>query len=50
MKSNMLKNGFISPNDLNLITVTDDPDEAVQIILDYVQRVGPPVTRPKTLG
>ena len=33
---------FIGPNDCELITITDDPMEAVKIILDYVRRVGPP--------
>lgn len=50
MKSSMVKNGFISAEDLNLITVTDDPDEAAAMILEYVRRVGPPETRPKSLG
>jgi uncharacterized protein (TIGR00730 family) len=36
------QNKFIGPNDLKLFTVTDDPREAVQVILDYLDRVGPP--------
>ena len=36
------QNKFIGPDDLKLVTVTDDPQEAVQVILDYLQRVGPP--------
>src|SRR5437667_2324028 len=30
---------FISPGDLDLITVTDDPQEVINVILDYVRRV-----------
>ncbi|HEX5221629.1 MAG TPA: TIGR00730 family Rossman fold protein [Verrucomicrobiae bacterium] len=33
---------YISPNDLKLITLTDDVDEAVSVILEYFKRVGPP--------
>ncbi len=36
------KNKFIGPDDLKLFTITDDPQEAVRVILDYLQRVGPP--------
>ena len=37
---------FIGPDDLDLFKVTDDVDEAVRIILDYLQRVGPPESVP----
>lgn len=36
------ENQFIGPDDLKLVTVTDDPQEAVRVILEYLQRVGPP--------
>jgi len=36
------RNKFIGPDDLKLFTITDDPQEAVRVILDYLQRVGPP--------
>src|SRR5882672_803126 len=36
------QNKFIGPDDLKLFTITDDPREAVRVILDYLQRVGPP--------
>jgi uncharacterized protein (TIGR00730 family) len=39
--------GLISPGDLDLITLTDQPQEAVEVILDYLRRVGPPETVPK---
>lgn len=41
---------FISPGDLDLCTLTDDPQEVVEVILDYMRRVGPPETIPKTLS
>lgn len=50
MKVNMLKSGYISPGDLDLITVTDDPEDAARVVLDYVRRVGPPDLKPKVLG
>src|SRR6478609_3030804 len=40
------RNKYISPPDLGLLTVTDDVDEAVEIIRDYLQRVGPPQSVP----
>ena len=49
-KNIMEKNGYISPNDLDLITLTDDPQKAIDIILDYKRRIGPPEVIPKTLG
>ena len=50
MKNSMEKNGFISPGDLDLVTITDDPEEATAIILDYMRRTGPPQVRPKAVG
>jgi predicted Rossmann-fold nucleotide-binding protein len=40
------RNKFIGPDDLKLVTVTDDVDEAVAVIHEYLQRVGPPQTAP----
>lgn len=37
---------FIGPHDLELLTLTDDVDEAVALILEYLKRVGPPDTVP----
>jgi len=37
---------FIGPNDLELVTLTDDVDEAVAIIREYLERVGPPQAVP----
>jgi hypothetical protein len=44
------KHGFISPGDLDLVTTTDDPEEAVCKILDYLRRVGPPEIVPKAFA
>ena len=50
MKATLEKGKFISPGDLDLVTVTDDPQEAIDIILDYMRRVGPPETALKAVG
>src|ERR1041385_5501277 len=44
------KSQFISPGDLDLVKITDDPKEAVDIILDYKRRVGPPEIMPKAFA
>src|SRR5580765_7958013 len=44
------KASFISPGDLDLVTVTDDVQEAADIIMDYVRRVGPPEIVPKAFA
>src|SRR5262245_56533394 len=44
------KNSFISNGDLNLIKVTDDCEEAVNIIIEYERRVGPPEVVPKAFA
>ena len=36
------KNKFISPGDLDFISVTDSPQEVVDLILDYERRLGTP--------
>lgn len=50
VKSNMQEAGYIGPNDLKLVTVTDDPQEAIDIILDYKRHVGPPEVVPKAFA
>jgi uncharacterized protein (TIGR00730 family) len=50
MKDRLENGDFISRGDLDLFTITDDPQEAVDIILDYKRRVGPPEIMPKALG
>src|ERR1043166_2927590 len=50
MRGTLEKGTFISPGDLDLVTITDDPQIAVNIILDYKRRVGPPDVVPKAVG
>jgi uncharacterized protein (TIGR00730 family) len=40
----------ISPGDLELVRLTDDPQEAIDIILEYERRVGPPEIMPKAFA
>jgi uncharacterized protein (TIGR00730 family) len=44
------KHRFISPGDLDLVTITDDPQEAIEVILEYERRVGPPPIVPKAFA
>ena len=44
------KHSFISPNDLDLITVVDKPEQAIERILDYERRVGPPASLPQAFA
>ena len=48
--STLGKGRFISPGDMQLVTLTDDPQEAIDIILDYERRVGPPDSVPKAFS
>jgi uncharacterized protein (TIGR00730 family) len=51
MKSHLEeKSKFISPGDLDLVKLTDDPQEVIDIILDYKRRVGPPEIVPKAFA
>jgi len=51
MKSQMREgNAFIGPHDLGLFTVTDSVEESIEIIQDYVQRVGPPKRVPRAFA
>ena len=50
MKSTLEKNGMISPGDCDLLVTTDDPQEVVKIVLDYMRHVGPPEVTPRGLG
>jgi uncharacterized protein (TIGR00730 family) len=51
MKSTLEPSKFITPtSDLNLFKLTDDPQEAIDIILDYKRRVGPPEVMPKAFA
>ena len=46
IKSHAEKQQLISAGDLDLVKVTDDVEEVIQIIRDYERRVGPPGTTP----
>ena len=41
---------FISPGDMDLVHLTDDPQEAINIILEYERRVGPPEIVPRAFA
>jgi uncharacterized protein (TIGR00730 family) len=46
LRSRVLEEKLISAGDLDLLKLTDDVDEVVEIIRDYERRVGPPGTLP----
>lgn len=50
MKSVLEKRKLISPGDLDLFTITDDPQEVVSRILEYMRKVGPPEVTPRALA
>ena len=51
MESRMLgKSKFISPGDMDLFRVTDDPQEVIDVIVDYQRRVGPPDVMPRAFA
>jgi uncharacterized protein (TIGR00730 family) len=50
IKSTLEKDGYISRGDMDLMTITDSPDEAISVILDYLRKVGPPDTVPKAFA
>ncbi len=50
MQGTLEGGAFISPGDMDLLTVTDDVGEAVEVVRDYLRRVGPPESIPKALG
>src|SRR6185503_10419606 len=50
MKKTLEAERYISPGDMDLLTVTDDVDETLGVILDYRRRVGPPKSVPKAFA
>ena len=50
MKSRVEKDKFIGPGDLDLLKITDDVDEVIEIIRDYERRVGSPTIMPKAFA
>lgn len=47
VRRELLGNGYISKTDLDLIHLTDSPEEVIQLILDYQRRVGTPEHVPR---
>ncbi len=47
MKQTVEGNGFINPEDIEMLTLTEDPSVAVEAIVKYLREVGPPRTVPK---
>jgi uncharacterized protein (TIGR00730 family) len=50
MRSRLEKDALISPGDLDLLTITDDVDEVIEVIRDYERRVGPPASTAKAFA
>lgn len=44
------RHNFISADDLDLVTIVDKPQQAVECILDYSRRVGPPAAMPQAFA
>lgn len=44
IRGTLEKESMISPGDLELCTIVNEPKEAVEAILDHLRRVGPPTT------
>ncbi len=42
LRTSLQKRGYISPGDIDLLTICDTPEAVVKTILDYLRRVGPP--------
>jgi predicted Rossmann-fold nucleotide-binding protein len=50
MREHLEGSEFIGPSDLDLFKLTDNPQEAIDIILDYERRVGPPERVPRAFS
>jgi uncharacterized protein (TIGR00730 family) len=50
MKTRLEKDKLISPGDLDLVKLTDDVDEVIEIIRDYERRIGHPGTPPQAFA
>ena len=50
MKDQLEGSKYISPGDLDLFKLTDDPQEVIDTILDYERRVGPPDVVPRAFS
>ncbi|EEF60202.1 TIGR00730 family Rossman fold protein [Pedosphaera parvula] len=50
MRATLDAGKFISEGDMELFRVTDDPQEAIDVILDYKNQVGPPEVVPRAFS
>ena len=50
MKSVLAARKLISPGDLDLFVITDDTQEVVDRIMEYMRQVGPPEVTPRALA
>jgi uncharacterized protein (TIGR00730 family) len=50
VKAVLEKNSYISAGDMDLVQMVDEPQEAIDIILDYMRKVGPPEELPPALS
>jgi uncharacterized protein (TIGR00730 family) len=50
MKDRLGASDYISPGDLDLLHITDEPQEVVEIVMDYERRVGPPEIVPRAFS
>ncbi|PYK97400.1 MAG: TIGR00730 family Rossman fold protein [Verrucomicrobia bacterium] len=50
MKATLGKSEFINPDDLGLVTLSDNVQDAIDLIVDYQRRVSAPETQPRALA
>ena len=50
LKTTTAKRGFIAEEDLDLVTVTDAVEDAIELIVDYQRRVSPPDSHVKAVA
>jgi uncharacterized protein (TIGR00730 family) len=50
MRATLEKNSLISKGDMDLVQLVDTPQEAIDIIVDYLRTVGPPEELPTALA
>jgi hypothetical protein len=50
IRGTVVRGKMISADDLDLVTVTDDPEEAISIVLDYLRRAVPPDAATKPIA
>jgi hypothetical protein len=50
LKREVQGRAYLGPEDLELVTLVDQPEKAVELILDYLRRVGPPAVVPNAFA